>query len=74
MAYLSDPDFKLVRKVLADLQASEPAIDAALRLVDEAQERVASPALRQKASDLYATDDLEIDDEGVGTQTHACTQ
>lgn len=39
----------------------------ALALTTEAIGAVASPGLREEAHDQYACDEIEIDDEGVGT-------
>lgn len=64
MPYLKPTDFDLVHKALLGEQAAQPA---ALAAVVDALDLVATPTLRQQAHDIWATNDLEIDDEGVGT-------
>lgn len=67
MAHLNHEQFDLVRKLLLELQPQHPEVDEAVEAMSKAAALVAEPGLREKAHDLYASDDVEIDDEGVGT-------
>ncbi len=72
MPHLSHIDFAAVDQALQGLLAAntpetrEQAREA-VKLLSAAKARVASPELRALAVDLHATDEIEIDDEGVGT-------
>lgn len=43
----------------------------ALKLMDDAKDAIASDDLRELANDIYGTNEIEIDDEGVGTSEGA---
>jgi len=67
MPYLSITDFERVHEYVRNLEDGNPELPEALLLLDKAADSVASPGLRELANDLHGSDDIEIDDEGVGT-------
>lgn len=72
MPYLNYIDFAKVREALQAGRdffggADTAQLDEALTLMAEAADAVASPDLRDVAESIYASDEIEVDDEGVGT-------
>lgn len=52
---------------IQSLNETPALVSNALKLVDDAVLGAAEPGLRDLAHELYGSDDVEIDDEGVGT-------
>lgn len=74
MPYLNHEDFAAVHAALETIRTGSSVnppdhmtLLGAIELMDKAKAGVASPGLRELANDLYGTDEVEIDDEGVGT-------
>lgn len=72
MPYLNANEWSVVKAALQSGRdffggADVGEINTALGLIDKAESFVASPGLRELANDLYGTDEVEIDDEQVGT-------
>lgn len=76
MPYLNHIDFAKVREALQAGReffagADTEQLDEALKLMAEAADAVAPPTLRDVAESIYASDEIEVDDEGVGTSVAA---
>lgn len=79
MPYLSNPDFlELEAAVMTAMDALTPSnnseevaahssLSKAFDLITEAKNKIADETLRDRADELYGSEDIEIDDEGVGT-------
>lgn len=67
MPYLNNPDFDAAHALLRILQPSHPEVDAVLATFDAAVSNEASPGLRELANDIHGCDEVEIDDERMGT-------
>ncbi len=73
MPFINDAKWTELRKLLGDTQGLmltgfEASSAARInQILAEADAEVATQALRDKAHEIYGSDDIEIDDEGVGT-------
>jgi len=72
MPYLNHIDYAKVRAAMESglmffAGADSAQLAEALTLLDNAQDAVASPGLRELAHEIHGTDEVEIDDEGAGT-------